>query len=368
MALRFQDFAAWVTMEGQQLQVFTVETPQPNYITCWIASEPGKKIAVHWANASQAFTMTGSLTIDGVVCNGRVLYNTVASPHQPNTVTLSNVRTSNMTCRDFVFSDFQTTDDDAYLHTVDQARNSGTIVLELRRYFPLSVTSRPMEPNAKDLQSPIVHERSKVGGAHCIAYGDEYYSPAPMMNNVAGRTLDAAPYVTFVFKYRPMPLLMADGIVPRPITPHHYPSVNPRANPQAYPRANPPVNPSVYPRANPPAYPPANPPAYPSANPPGYPPANPPAYPPANPPTFPPENPQAYPLANPPANPPPIDANPEAMAEIRRLGAQLQALSARIEQLSGTPQRQPPDTRTAGAGGSLPPQDPVAYFNSLRFY
>lgn len=36
-----------------------------------------------------------------------------------------------------------------------------------------------------------------------LSYGEEYHSPAPMVDMVKGRTIDSVPLATFTFKYRP---------------------------------------------------------------------------------------------------------------------------------------------------------------------
>ncbi|KAG6908583.1 hypothetical protein DXG01_004069 [Tephrocybe rancida] len=140
-------------------------------------------------------------------------------PDRPNAVGVSYARTSEFTRRDFMFTSLGVTDDDAYLDTVDQSYNFGTITLELWHLHVEGVVSKPLEhqPGNQVLEGQVVHERSKKAGTHHVKYGEEYYSPSPVVDVVSAHTIGAGPYASFTFKYRPIEMLMAGGIVPRPI-------------------------------------------------------------------------------------------------------------------------------------------------------
>ncbi|KAF8077569.1 hypothetical protein FPV67DRAFT_1443193 [Lyophyllum atratum] len=219
MALTYQDLSAWIMMDGKIQQVYAVDTPRPNSITCWIASESGKKFSVNWRNLSRSFPLQGTVAIDGVACDTHIMLDAPSFPDRPNAVGVSYARTSECTRRDFMFAAIEVTDDDAYLHTADQTYNFGTITLELWRLYVSNVVSKPFKhhPGNPVLESQLVHERSKKAGTHHVKYSEEYYSPAPVVDVVTAHKWDSFPYVNFTFKYRPLAMLMANGIVPRPI-------------------------------------------------------------------------------------------------------------------------------------------------------
>ncbi|RDB22202.1 hypothetical protein Hypma_010722 [Hypsizygus marmoreus] len=93
------------------------------------------------------------------------------------------------------------TKDDAYLDIVLPARGIGTILIPSGQGLP---------------QNQLVHETSKMAGAHHVTYGNGYSSLAPVVDSVSGYKVDATPYVTFNFNYRPMSILISflDGPSP----------------------------------------------------------------------------------------------------------------------------------------------------------
>jgi hypothetical protein len=140
-------------------------------------------------------------------------------PDKPSAIGVSFARTSDYTQRDFMFSTIEVTDDDAYLHTLEQSFNFGTITLELWRLRVANVVTKPMhhQYGSPVLEHQIVHERSKKAGTHHVRYGEEYSSPNPVVDMVTSQKIDQAPYVSFTFRYRPLAMLMANEIVPRPL-------------------------------------------------------------------------------------------------------------------------------------------------------
>ncbi|TFK36374.1 hypothetical protein BDQ12DRAFT_248760 [Crucibulum laeve] len=215
--LRIGDYSAWVSVEGKGREVYGVERTSDNSLTCWIASEVGKKFAVNWYNTRREIALQGTVIIDGMVCDNHIMLDAPHYPDKPNGVGVSYTRTSDYTRRDFMFSKINITDDDAYLDTIDLAMNIGTITLELWRLHVTSVKTQVLEHKygGPVLEGQIVHERSKKAGAHHVKFGKEYASAPPTMDLVQGYNMDQLPYLTFTFKYRPMEILMANGIVPR---------------------------------------------------------------------------------------------------------------------------------------------------------
>jgi len=131
--------------------------------------------------------------IDGVVCNQHVMLDALNFPDKPNSFGIWYSRTSDYTRRDFVFSHIEVTgtvpflsspileialvlmipqskDDDAYLYTLGNTLQFGTIQLQLWRLQVIDVVSQPLvhQPGSPVLENQILHERSKKAGAHHV--------------------------------------------------------------------------------------------------------------------------------------------------------------------------------------------------------
>ncbi|KAJ7574589.1 hypothetical protein C8J56DRAFT_466445 [Mycena floridula] len=189
-----------------------------NEVSCWIASEQDKKFSITWYNERRDHSLQAVLTIDGVVCDRQMMFDAFNFPLEPNMMKISSFRTSDFTCRDFVFSNIQVSDDAALGHVSD----IGTIKLELRRFFFIGIQPMPVRPNTFlrpdiTLGSQVIHERSKTAGLHRASLGEECFVPRAIYKKIDGFRMDPSPLVTFIFRYRPLELLVANGVVPRPL-------------------------------------------------------------------------------------------------------------------------------------------------------
>jgi hypothetical protein len=121
--LSHQEYTAWISVGGQSLETYAVETsPATNEVTCWVASEAGKachlkllappnltfvqEFSVHCrdASATRVHTVGVFVTVDGQECGGVALYNTANSYRGKDTVSQSDVQVSDTTVKPFVFS------------------------------------------------------------------------------------------------------------------------------------------------------------------------------------------------------------------------------------------------------------------------
>ncbi|KAF9447869.1 hypothetical protein P691DRAFT_670577 [Macrolepiota fuliginosa MF-IS2] len=214
--LQHGPFWAWVTIGGDAVDVYDVRQ-SGSLITCWIASEAGKRFAVNWYNSTREMPLKGSVYIDGVHCDTHIMLDAHNFPNKPSGVGISYARTSEYTRRDFMFAPIQVTDDDRLLDHIDDTRDLGVIKLHLWKIQVMHVTSRIQghEAGRQTLEAQVVHERSKKAGSHHVQFGEEYISPAPVIDAVQAREIDVKPYLTFEFKYRPLDLLIANDIAPK---------------------------------------------------------------------------------------------------------------------------------------------------------
>ncbi|KAJ7467179.1 hypothetical protein FB451DRAFT_1260373 [Mycena latifolia] len=74
--LHWKEFSAWVTIDGKVTPELNAETSEEKTVTCWIASELGKRFAVtvHWENSAYHDDTLGYVKMDGNRCGGRMIY------------------------------------------------------------------------------------------------------------------------------------------------------------------------------------------------------------------------------------------------------------------------------------------------------
>lgn len=214
----FGDLSAYVFADGQELPEYAAvvsSTSTENRITCWIASEEGKKFGVRWMNAAkQSCGIQTAVSVDGVRCARQTV--------RPSWVGIKECTYwgSDSVTRDFMFSKLELTDDDSMLG--DPSSNDiGQIVLKVAtgEYTKTQVVKHGISKNhTLRVQESKVHERSKKACAHRVVFGDEvprqvnYRSGRPTSRTVFKP--DNRPTTVFVFKYTRLDILQAMGIAP----------------------------------------------------------------------------------------------------------------------------------------------------------
>ncbi|KAJ7592551.1 hypothetical protein C8J56DRAFT_928941 [Mycena floridula] len=216
----FQEFAAWIEIEGIKTKEFAQEIAlDPQHVpivACWISSEIGKSFTIHLSDSARSAPVECSVRVDGVSTGGRVL-------HRGKTrVVHSGLRVSPETVKPYVFAPVELTDNDEYLDSyIPQAL--GQIEVKLTR---VDVTGRttfttPREP-PEDL---ILHERAKKAIIQQVGFGQPVQTMPSDVLNIQKLDIIAK----FVFKYRSRDQLMALNVIPCP-TPVASPSKRKRAD------------------------------------------------------------------------------------------------------------------------------------------
>lgn len=226
------DFSACIFTDGEELPEYDVvvsSTPTENRITCWIASDAGKKFGVRAKFLAQQ--TSGSLVtvfVDGNRCRGYVI-----SPGWIGTQEVTSLGNSYVG-RDFMFSQLELTDDDSMLD--DQSANDiGQIMMEVvqGKYTMKEqvVGSKNVNDRTLHVREGKVHERAKKACPHrvvCVkfhrkphfsmivillSFGEE----VPHQSSVSAFKIipDNSPKTIFVFKYTRLDILQAMGIAPR---------------------------------------------------------------------------------------------------------------------------------------------------------
>ncbi|KAE9390483.1 hypothetical protein BT96DRAFT_1024525 [Gymnopus androsaceus JB14] len=198
MPLTFDHFSAWIEVDGSEVPVFDAQENN-NEVTGWIPSETGKKFCLKLSTGTRGSSMAADIYMDGKPFSGKAIY---AGP--PRMFTISGVATSNTTEKPFMFSPLELTDDDDYLHTTTTGLGDVKLVISYATFGGEVNQYHKYDPVGK------VHEKSKKATGHKIDLGQET-SKAHSSTVVTTRH---AVITTFVFKYRPIDMLRANGIAP----------------------------------------------------------------------------------------------------------------------------------------------------------
>ncbi|KAJ4473189.1 hypothetical protein C8R41DRAFT_581310 [Lentinula lateritia] len=200
MPLTFQGFSAWIEVDGSELPIFDVKE-NGKEVTCWIPSESDKNFSVKWSTGQRDTSMSGDVNIDGQLLSGKVM-----KAGLPQTFTSNGVLTSATTEKPFVFSRLELTDDDEYLNQVTAGLGDVQLMISHATF------GLPTEHYSS--RDPVgvgkVHEKSKKATGHKVGLGEN--KPIGHTNVLMAER--HAVIVTFVFKYRPIDMLRANGIAP----------------------------------------------------------------------------------------------------------------------------------------------------------
>ncbi|KAJ6561712.1 hypothetical protein B0H19DRAFT_1142389 [Mycena capillaripes] len=204
-------FSAWITVDDGPLSEYALEHSADGMeATCWIASENEKNFCVvaNDTDASPQRTVSARMAVDGIKCGGQHLK--VKTGSHIGTTKRDSVSTSVNTCRPLTFGKQVLTDDDAYLNTAISPE-LGTIKVTLDLVKPRHRTAKRRNWTNRQEPLSILHEQSKKAMGHSVQFGPEFYANNSYQLN---RSKTIKTLATFIFKYRPIELLRAQGIAP----------------------------------------------------------------------------------------------------------------------------------------------------------
>ncbi|KAJ3909111.1 hypothetical protein F5879DRAFT_934723 [Lentinula edodes] len=212
--MRFGCLSAWITIDGVVIPEYNVGVElTTDVVSCFVPSQAGKSLGVHWHIDACLVPTAGFLKVDGQHCDGRVLpaYDpSVPGSQYSATISHTAVLTSPTSSNSLVFASVHYTGDDIYLND-SKAKDIGTISLEI-----MSVEIVGQCPTAGVDFRPVskLHDRARDSKiAHQIKLGPRNVSMAvPPPSIVVDPRLH---FVTFVFQYRSLDALHAVGIVPQ---------------------------------------------------------------------------------------------------------------------------------------------------------
>ncbi|KAF7305830.1 hypothetical protein HMN09_00737000 [Mycena chlorophos] len=190
--MHLNGFSAWISIENKDATEYAVEVDEARATaTCWIASEVGKTFAILWKNVSyDEEDVSARVKIDGSICSRKVHRLSLG-----NRTLVSKGVEKGVIMEPFMFSTLSTTDDDESLMAP-----------------PTTLSDNPRS-NKYSLPDIVVHERAKKAINQRVSLGQ----PVPIVKRKIYDTTKLGPPVAiFRFKYRPLDILQASGIAPRP--------------------------------------------------------------------------------------------------------------------------------------------------------
>ncbi|KAF7376577.1 hypothetical protein MSAN_00074100 [Mycena sanguinolenta] len=203
--VNYAGISCWVEIENSIATEYRVETFEDHRVVfCYIASELGKSFSVAWRNCYLPSASAGHVFMDGIECGGRVLACPGAAIAKHEGIT------DTTTVRRFVFSSLTVTDDDTFLTELPSHQKLGCIEVAI---YPIQIFGYvPTVSNSSTLSEIKIHERSKKAVTQQIRVAEPRMLLAPQA--ALAHRFTGPPIVTFVFKYRPIDFLRANGIAP----------------------------------------------------------------------------------------------------------------------------------------------------------
>ncbi|KAF8843798.1 hypothetical protein BDN67DRAFT_119018 [Paxillus ammoniavirescens] len=214
--MQLGDFSAHVVVDGKELEEYDVVIDSPTKATCYIASEEGKTFSVKWQCHAETrlIANSGKVMVDGISCGSYRMR--CGSLGDMDTKVLSYLgRSTN--ARDLMFSRLQLNDDD--LLDKEVPKDLGDISLNIKRGE--LVKSRRRNRNRKTefcVPDEKFHEKSKKATVHRVSFGPERALRKQASKHHVRIVPNDDPLLVFVFKYRPLGILQATGIAPKPVS------------------------------------------------------------------------------------------------------------------------------------------------------
>ncbi|KZP16453.1 hypothetical protein FIBSPDRAFT_934624 [Athelia psychrophila] len=215
MPLELQGFKVWISSGGTELACSGIKKSEDGKeATCWVASEEGKEFTADWTKPARLAktAMRGSVQVDDIKAGGKVMQEKEQAGY---VYSARGLAVSSTSFQPFVFGALKLTDDDKFLDANPSTR-LGDIMLSIWR-VEVTGMHEAAQVTPPPPQEQHVHERTKKATRHRVKIGNEMQSSYVKFMQVDTKDLDKHPVITFVFKYRPLDVLQANGIVPTPV-------------------------------------------------------------------------------------------------------------------------------------------------------
>lgn len=208
----FLDLGAQIILKGKALEEFgRKESLEERGVTCYVASEVGQHFSIQVGNRSSVL-FAAYVHIDGIYASGILINPGEARMH-------AGVYLTEQTLRPFSFTMLELTDDDSTLaETRKIMDNLGVIEVRFHRALRGDATQARVV-NTTLFSGQPVHEKCKKLSSHRVSLGNPIMGVAT--TRYTAHLIDGVdkPFARFFFRYRPLDLLQAHGIVPLPREP-----------------------------------------------------------------------------------------------------------------------------------------------------
>ncbi|KAF6759013.1 hypothetical protein DFP72DRAFT_1064507 [Ephemerocybe angulata] len=211
-----QRFDAWIEIEGRRLEEYNVEASDDgSRVVCWTPCEAGKEFRIGVTIPTEQVQETNHsiyALLDGkaVSLRGGIVARDPFAALPRNKSFFGHYVKNRTAVQAFQFGNLELTDDELYLGATTKQFGEITVVVASVQGYTLAAGPGTSTVFPEDYR---VHERTKKGLAHCVRLGDKKPAggPAPRLWN----TIRPKVVCTFVFKYRHIDILIADGIAAR---------------------------------------------------------------------------------------------------------------------------------------------------------
>ncbi|KAH9833229.1 uncharacterized protein C8Q71DRAFT_774721 [Rhodofomes roseus] len=211
--MRHRDCEIRITCDGEALDEHNVQLVD-NTVECYVASEAGKIFEIICSNHSSSRTSSHAMV------DGREFPRRWTLAPQSKDVTFL--------CEDgidgfkpLMFSMISVTDDESAARELPWANDLGLVQIKVVRAEVVGAVPWSPPSIAQAQNFGHIHETVKKGGLHCVSFGPKTLMPDAKKQLTRINCIDdwSTPYVTFKFRYRPLDILQAQGIVepPQPV-------------------------------------------------------------------------------------------------------------------------------------------------------
>ncbi|KDQ20513.1 hypothetical protein BOTBODRAFT_26528 [Botryobasidium botryosum FD-172 SS1] len=218
MPLNHRGYSVSIISGGRELEHFKAEIKEddPRTISCWIPSAEGQNFEVKCCHTRDGWETMWRLYFDGSMDKAVACHSLRDTPGA--TKTSSGLWVSPTEIKPYIFSKLVTTEDDSISALTPS--DLGTIRVSFWR-VEYGKTLGGFQTFTPPTNGPI-HEKSKKAGSHVVASGSAQVAATPQSGTLLSyEWIDPRnkPYGTFIFRYRPLDLLRANGIAPCPSPP-----------------------------------------------------------------------------------------------------------------------------------------------------
>ncbi|KAI0697502.1 hypothetical protein C8T65DRAFT_813700 [Cerioporus squamosus] len=206
--MQLKGYEVWISCDGKRLAEYCIqpEGHDGKTLTCFIPSECGKSFVIEWRDHAKQSHLRFVTNLDGKEVGGNRCV-PGARGHR------EGVRTNPTTRKPFKFANLLTTDDDEVLGGPSH-EELGEIEVAVSR-IRAEYRSVQRTWGVKFRPTGAVHERSKKAGAHCVTLGEDCRIATSRIQTCSTPIDPREGNVAkFIFRYRPLALLQAQGIAP----------------------------------------------------------------------------------------------------------------------------------------------------------